>query len=59
MPDKKTLKPHDMRTKQAKEKLYGTVANRNAIHGISKPVKSQDSIQQVDTSIKKEGEKSG
>jgi len=55
MPDKKELKPHDMRTKQAKEKLYGTTANRNVIHGMQNKPSNPKST--PDT--KKEGEQNG
>jgi hypothetical protein len=43
--------PHDMRVKHNKEKMYGTVANRNAVHP---PEKSKPVQQSNDT--KKEGE---
>jgi hypothetical protein len=52
MKDKRQPKEHDMRLKGNKEKMYGTVAQRNAVHGIqSKPVK-----QDVKDNGKKEGE---
>ena len=54
MADKKTPKPYDMRVKHNKDKMYGTVAQRNAVHGIqTKPVVKQDV---KDTNSKKEGE---
>lgn len=31
----KPLEPHDMRYKTNKQKMYGTVANRDAVHKVS------------------------